>query len=499
MRRKRRTVRGSPAWMRRGVLAVVLLAVAFSPAPGSASGQQAPACHGCRTQPASAQRWVSRLPGEWTVGDGVTGTVPASGQAYVAVGGGVAAVGAGLTVSGFGLRDGRLLWQVTLPEPAGAAIMSVRAWPGVVTAGVSGPSGRTRTEVVIDSRTGAVADQYPAAVYGGAVEASAATSVIIGPRTVTSYDNGNGTMRWRLDIGAGQAWRTDGSSLFVAESAGGYLGSAPVTGLRVIDLDTGTERTLGSPPGHPFSGTLAVAADDAVLFSSASGVTAYSGSTGRMLWSRPGVVPEGTDPVADLVYLTSARGFLVGVNPVTGALKAFVTGSTAAGSAGIYVVRGGVALGLDSGQGGEAWGYNLSQGRVTWTIPGLPWPHYFADLSGLGGSAATSADVVVVAACARLAPAPAVSASPTVTVSPTAKPPATITPSAFTGRGAGAAAANPLRVASSPAASPSAPATASPTGPSASSASTATPTPTPTPTPPPVHPCADPELVALNV
>ncbi len=44
------------------------------------------------------------------------GTVPLSGQAYVAVGGGVAAVGAGLTVTGYGLRNGESLWQITLNE-----------------------------------------------------------------------------------------------------------------------------------------------------------------------------------------------------------------------------------------------------------------------------------------------------------------------------------------------------------------------------------------------
>src|SRR5215471_3607320 len=114
MRRKRKAARNSPAWVRRGVLAVVLLAVAFSPIPGAASGQQTPACHGCRAQPANAERWSSKLPGDWAAGNGVTGTVPADGQAYVAVGGGLAAVGAGLTVTSYGLRDGRLLWQVTL-------------------------------------------------------------------------------------------------------------------------------------------------------------------------------------------------------------------------------------------------------------------------------------------------------------------------------------------------------------------------------------------------
>src|SRR5215469_13251225 len=114
MRRKRRVVRGSAARMRRGVLAVVLLAVAFSPLPEVASGQQTPACHGCRDQAASAERWVAKLPGQWASGDGATGTVPAAGQAYVAVGGGLAAVGGGLTVTGYALRDGKQMWHLTL-------------------------------------------------------------------------------------------------------------------------------------------------------------------------------------------------------------------------------------------------------------------------------------------------------------------------------------------------------------------------------------------------
>jgi hypothetical protein len=60
-----------------------------------------------------------------------------------------------------------------------------------------------------------------------------------------------------------------------------------------------------------------------------------------------------------------------------------------------------VALGLDSGANGDAWGYDVAAGRVTWTSAALPWPHYFSDLSGLGGSAASSgdSDLVVVAAC----------------------------------------------------------------------------------------------------
>jgi hypothetical protein len=414
-------------------------------------------------------------------GDGATGTVPVSGQAYVAVGGGVAAVGAGLTVTGYGLRDGRQLWQATLAGPDGAAVMSVRAWDGVVTAGLAGPNDRTRTEVVIDSATGAVLRRYQAATFGGAVAASPTTSVIIGPRTVTSYDNATGTVLWRRTIGADQAWRADGRVLYVTESPEGYLGSAPIAGLRVIDLISGSERTLDSPPGHPFSGTMSVATQGVLLFTSADGVTAFSGSTGGTLWSMAGAVPEGADPVTHLAYLTTAGGVLVGVDPLSGAVKAWVPGSTAGGSASMYVVRAGVALGLDRGEGGEAWGYNFAVGRVTWTAPGLPWPHYFSDLSGLGGSAAVAGDMVVVATCARLA---ASAPSPTATVSPSQSASQTSSPTAVTTPPLGAASAAGFQaMISLPTATPSPSPTASPSSSPA----------------PPVHLCAVPELVALNV
>ena len=100
-------------------------------------------------------RWTAPLPGTWVAAPGLTGTVPSSGLAYAAIGGGVAAVGAGLTVYAYSAATGALEWQNTLTGfPAGAAIVSVRAWPGEVTAGVSyRPAGRApqRTEVVIST------------------------------------------------------------------------------------------------------------------------------------------------------------------------------------------------------------------------------------------------------------------------------------------------------------------------------------------------------------
>ena len=182
---------------RRIVLAVVLLAVLLFPVADLVSGgqpQQA-ACRGCGTgQPAVAQRWVVPLPGDWLAGS--EGTVPAFGQAYAAVGGGIAVVGDGLTLTAFAVDNGRQLWQTTLSGPAGGSIISVRAWPGAVTAGILAANGRARTEAVVAAANGGQLRRYPAAVFGGAVEASVASTVVVGRNGVTSYNNKNGRVRW---------------------------------------------------------------------------------------------------------------------------------------------------------------------------------------------------------------------------------------------------------------------------------------------------------------
>jgi hypothetical protein len=408
--------------VRRIAAALVLLALMILPLPVLASdGPSASprACQGaaCHAQPASPLRWAVRLDGTWAAGTsaggtGNGGTVPAVGQAYVAVGGGVAVVGAGLSLAGYQLSDHKLLWRVTtLAAPAGTTIMSVRAWPGVVTVGLLGPSGDSRTEVVIDATTGTELRRYPAAIFGGAVAASAATTVVIGPAAVTSYANATGRVRWTHKIAADQSWRADGERLYLTQSPGG-LSSAPVTALKVINLVAGSVQTLTSPLGKPFSGTLAIAFGGSVLFASPSGVTAYSASTGGLLWTMRGAVPEGTDPATGLVYLTSGSGALVGVDPVVGVVATSVPSEVATGSSAVYVVRDGTALGLTGGANGQAWGYDLASGRVAWNSAALPWPHFYSDLSGLGGSAAISGGDVVVTACRRLAASPGICADP---------------------------------------------------------------------------------------
>jgi hypothetical protein len=476
---------GKSPRLRRWVLIAALLGVALVPYPvqGAAGVPPAAACRsGCRAPGAgsapSMVRWATPLSGAWNVAPGLTGTVPASGLAYAAVGGGLAAVGAGLTVTAYSSRTGALQWQDTLTGfPAGAAIVSVRAWPGEVTAGVSyrpavGAAAR-RTEVVLSGADGAQAGRYPAAAFGGAVAGSQKYTVVVGVTTVTSYDNATGHVRWRRPTGpVAQAWRTDGNWLYMAESPGGFVDSAPASALRRINLATGSELMVRPIEGLSFQGTLSGAFDGVVLFSSAAGVTAYNGGTGAWLWSARGAVPEGIDRRPRRIYLTEGSN-LVGVDPQTGRVKATASGSAVNGAAGVYVVRNGVALGLDQGGNGDAWGYALAAQRVTLAAPGLPWPHYFVDLSGVGGSADPAGDLVVIAACPQLAPASP--AQPSTSASPSGPP---ATPSS------GPPSTPPATPSSGSATSPT------PSSPSASSSTSA---------PSASSACLRPELVALNL
>ena len=470
---------GASPRLRRWALALVLVGVAVLPYPAlsAVSGAPAAACRsGCRAGSVPNMiKWTQPLLGSWQVIPGLTGTAPATGLAYASVGYGVAAVGAGLTVSGYSSSTGSPLWEETLTGfPAGAAIVSVRTWPSEVTVGVSYASAGhlVRTEVVISGLTGLPSGRYPAAAFGGAVAGSPQDTVIVGPATVTSYDNATGRVRWQLATGqVAQAWRTDDGILYMAESAGGFLGSAPVTALRQINLATGAQYVIRPIEGLSFAGTLSAAFDGVVLFSTAGGVAAYNGSTGAWLWSVAGAVPEGTDPRKQRIYLTRQSN-LIAVNPLTGQVTATAPGSAADGSAGLYAVRDGVALGLDQGANGDAWGYDLGAQRVTMAAAGLGWPHYFVDVSGIGGSADPGSNLVVIAACTQLAPNPPVSASPSVTPSGT-----------------------PVSSSTQTATAPASPAGSVP----ASSTPSGTPSPDASPSSAPGQECLHPELVALTL
>jgi len=463
---------------RRLVLLAALLAVAFVPYPTLSAPTlvASPGCRsGCRPAKVDMFRWAVQLRGKWDVDNGLAGTVPDGGPGYAAVGDGVAVLAVGMTVYAYKVSDGGVLWEQTLSGfPAGASIISVRCWPGEVTAGVS-YLGREnvseRTEVVIANTTGAVTGEYPAAPFGGAVAATSTYTVIVGPQGVTSYDNVTGKVRWQWLTGtAAESWQLDGRYLYMAESSGGYLSDAPVTALRRIDTATGVEQQVLPQPGAvaagtatAFDGTLDGAFEGVVLFSSAEGVTAYSGVTGIELWSSSGTVPEATDPEQNELYLTRGTTLLE-VNPVTGRIEA--TAPDLGG--GMYVVRDGFALGLDPGADGAAWGYDIAAERVALSASGLGWPHYFADLSGVGGSAEPDGDLVIIAACAQagqpVSPSPRGSPALSGSPGPSGSPGITGSPSPSVSNSAGSSA------------------TASPTS-----------------TTPAVQPCLRPELVALGL
>jgi hypothetical protein len=508
---------GSSPWLRRGVLAAALLVVAFVPYPQQGVPSLA-ASVGCRAFCHQAQqqdmlKWaITPLPGSWDVDSGPAGTVPASGQAYAAVGDGVVAVGIDMTVYAYRIRDHAALWSVPLTGfPAGAAIVSVRTWPDEVTAGVSYPGKdgvMARTEVVISDGpdgSGVQENEFPAAMFGGAVGGSATYTVVVGPTAVTSYDNATGRVRWQYLTGLAQTWQSDGLYLYVTEAAGGVRSINTATGAERELVATTASTVAGITPTATatFAGTLSEAFDNVLLFSGAGGVTAYSASTGVRLWFLPGTVPDGADPVQDKLYLTRESSLLE-VDPLTGRVQASAPGL----GTGMYVVRDGVALGFDQesdGANGAAWGYDISTQHVVLSASPLGWPHFFIDLSGLGGGAAPDGDLVVVAACAQVGPA--VQPAPTASPSPSTSDSLPLGPSPSAS--GSALFSVPPSPSLSPSPSPSAsPGTDSPSpspstslspsiSPSASTSSS--PTPSPSPSTSPALTCQRPELVALGL
>jgi len=133
-----------------------------------------------------------------------------------------------------------------------------------------------------------------------------------------------------------------------------------------------------------------------LVFSSSSGLSMYSVANGHLTGYRRRAVTEWTDPVQNVLYANIA-GVLTGIDPATGRNK---PDEGAAIPAGAYGVRAGVALGLDPGDQGAAWGYSLAKRRVIWTAKPPPYPHYFlAESSGLGGSADRASGMVLLVTC----------------------------------------------------------------------------------------------------
>ncbi len=223
--------------------------------------------------------------------------------------------------------------------------------------------------------------------------------MIVGTTSVTCYRNSNGHVIWRDPTGApGQAWQVSDGELYVSVSATGAVGTAPITAVRQVNLRTGSQRLI-EPVGQSFDGRLSGALAGELLFSSPLGLRMYNQDTGRLTGFRAGAVPQVFDPIQDVLYV-DIGGTLVGVNPITGQDE---HGAAYPGPPGTYDVRAGVALGLDSGANGAAWGYNIAKKHVSWTTRSLPWPHYFVDQSGIGGSADPVTGMVLLVTCAQLA------------------------------------------------------------------------------------------------
>lgn len=397
------------------LLAAVLVAAIFLTRLGSGS------CRGGKAACAARNyvRWSRSLHGAWVAQDGVEGTIFSQGQASAAAGHGVAVIGFGLTVSAYDVKTGFPRWTQDLTGlSSDSAIVSVRAWRGVVTVGVGTNSGAaptditgssaagtaegssargsaTRREIVLNAVTGKELRAYDAAASGGAVMAGLKHTVIVGTNAVTSYLNSNGRATWRDGTGAeGQAWRVAGGKLYVTVSAGGQVGTDPVTAVRQINLVSGAERLI-RPQGESFDGALNAVVGGSLIFTSSTGLSMYSVANGHLTAQVPHAVVQGSDPVQGVLYADVA-GTLTGIDPVTGRVLPAQPGTVPAG---VYGIRAGVAFGLDAGSGGDAWGYSIVGRHTIWTAKSLPWPHYFAETSGLNGSVDPASGTVLIVTC----------------------------------------------------------------------------------------------------
>jgi len=406
--------RGPAVWARLALLVAVLLAAVVI--PGRATSQQAPHCVGLRCTAAGSVLWTTPLPGSWIAQSGVLGTVTEPDTAYAAADGVVAVVGSGSAITGFAVSTGKALWHVSITDLLpGSIIVSVRVFGGVVAVGVQPPAGKggpARDEVILAAATGRKIRVYQAAPYGGAVLADGATTVIVGNAAVTAYANSTGHVLWQRALGAaGATWRTAGKYLYTAQPAR----TGGVAAVRRISLTTGAE-VIVRPRLGTFAGTLTDVIDSVqpsgppatvLFFSGPNGVAAY-GLDGSLRWHKEAAAVELADIVQSVVYLAEGQR-MIGVDAFSGVAISSVAISVA-GS--LYWISGGVALGLDQNALGEAWGYSLAARRVAWTSVALPWPHFFADMSGLGGSTRGRSDVALLAVCALTGTATTAAAAP---------------------------------------------------------------------------------------
>jgi hypothetical protein len=238
-------------------------------------------------------------------------------------------------------------------------------------------------------------------------------------------------VNWSSPIGpSGQAWRVTGDTIYVADS-GRSPGASGSTAVRRIDLRTGAEHTmhtaagtdpgclvkagsapgsLGNTAGNVAPGSLSDVAGNVVLFSGADGVRAYDGTTGgKPLWCRTSADVELADSGQGGVAYLASGNRLLGVNI---SANTVVSSAPISVAASLYSVTNGVALGLDENGLGESWGYNLSTRRIVWTSASLPWPHYFVDLSGLGGSIGPGSTIALLATCANVGAAQSANSAP---------------------------------------------------------------------------------------
>ena len=149
-----------------------------------------------------------------------------------------------------------------------------------------------------------------------------------------------------------------------------------------------------------------------MLLTGGSELRGYSIRTGDLRWRRSATALELVDPAKGIGYIAAGNS-LFALRLATGDLLGLPAQSVAAG---LYAIRDGIALGLDQGALGVAWGYDMTTRKVVWTSVSLPWPHFFADSSGLGGSAGQDSAVTLLATCAAAGGgAPAVCQRPELT------------------------------------------------------------------------------------